>query len=245
MLTLAHIFHYLIRCIVLLIKILFFKQKTAYVMRISDWSSDVCSSDLHNDKDDGSEARADDGDGGKAEDDDGKGAHRIEEEHDRIVEPARPKARGKTERQAERKCRADRCQRHQERDPSPDQDPREDIAAELVGAQEVIEGGRREARADHDADRIIGSQPRRQDDRQNDENDGAEAEEPERVGQQQAKGDLEGAGQPRLGDGCGLGRRHHSFSLMRGSSAALTRSAMVVETTNKTVVISTPPMTTG
>src|SRR3546814_6419654 len=26
--------------------IFFFKQKTAYVMRISDWSSDVCSSDL-------------------------------------------------------------------------------------------------------------------------------------------------------------------------------------------------------
>src|SRR3546814_2580073 len=26
--------------------ILFFKQKTAYDMRISDWSSDVCSSDL-------------------------------------------------------------------------------------------------------------------------------------------------------------------------------------------------------
>src|SRR3546814_3291181 len=27
---------------------LFFKQKTAYEMRISDWSSDVCSSDLEN-----------------------------------------------------------------------------------------------------------------------------------------------------------------------------------------------------
>src|SRR3546814_10412110 len=26
----------------------FFKQKTAYEMRISDWSSDVCSSDLSN-----------------------------------------------------------------------------------------------------------------------------------------------------------------------------------------------------
>src|SRR3546814_2455545 len=26
----------------------FFKQKTAYEMRISDWSSDVCSSDLNN-----------------------------------------------------------------------------------------------------------------------------------------------------------------------------------------------------
>src|SRR3546814_9170233 len=28
----------------------FFKQKTAYEMRISDWSSDVCSSDLEADK---------------------------------------------------------------------------------------------------------------------------------------------------------------------------------------------------
>src|SRR3546814_2213402 len=30
----------------LFIVIFFFKQKTAYEMRISDWSSDVCSSDL-------------------------------------------------------------------------------------------------------------------------------------------------------------------------------------------------------
>src|SRR3546814_991695 len=29
----------------------FFKQKTAYEMRISDWSSDVCSSDLVPDRD--------------------------------------------------------------------------------------------------------------------------------------------------------------------------------------------------
>src|SRR3546814_7759475 len=28
----------------------FFKQKTAYEMRISDWSSDVCSSDLNSDR---------------------------------------------------------------------------------------------------------------------------------------------------------------------------------------------------
>src|SRR3546814_7286116 len=32
---------------VLFIVFFFFKQKTAYEMRISDWSSDVCSSDLH------------------------------------------------------------------------------------------------------------------------------------------------------------------------------------------------------
>src|SRR3546814_2954270 len=30
----------------LLIIVFFFRQKTAYEMRISDWSSDVCSSDL-------------------------------------------------------------------------------------------------------------------------------------------------------------------------------------------------------
>src|SRR3546814_9131408 len=33
-------------CVVLLCCFFFFKHKTAYEMRISDWSSDVCSSDL-------------------------------------------------------------------------------------------------------------------------------------------------------------------------------------------------------
>src|SRR3546814_6570669 len=38
--------------------ILFFKHKTAYEMRISDWSSDVCSSDLQRaQQNDGSEVR--------------------------------------------------------------------------------------------------------------------------------------------------------------------------------------------
>src|SRR3546814_4617178 len=34
------------RCSVYIVFLFFFKQKTAYEMRISDWSSDVCSSDL-------------------------------------------------------------------------------------------------------------------------------------------------------------------------------------------------------
>src|SRR3546814_5939519 len=34
------------RCLLVYNRLLFFKQKTAYEMRISDWSSDVCSSDL-------------------------------------------------------------------------------------------------------------------------------------------------------------------------------------------------------
>src|SRR3546814_4593896 len=35
--------HYCVSCVIF---VFFFKQKTAYEMRISDWSSDVCSSDL-------------------------------------------------------------------------------------------------------------------------------------------------------------------------------------------------------
>src|SRR3546814_6743021 len=37
---------YFICAVVSLTLVFFFKQKTAYEMRISDWSSDVCSSDL-------------------------------------------------------------------------------------------------------------------------------------------------------------------------------------------------------
>src|SRR3546814_2263040 len=33
-------------CVPVCVFVFFFKQKTAYEMRISDWSSDVCSSDL-------------------------------------------------------------------------------------------------------------------------------------------------------------------------------------------------------
>src|SRR3546814_11108121 len=35
----------------LFVGVFFFKQKTAYELRISDWSSDVCSSDLQNQRD--------------------------------------------------------------------------------------------------------------------------------------------------------------------------------------------------
>src|SRR3546814_2557236 len=37
---------FLFFCCVVFVFFFFFKQKTAYEMRISDWSSDVCSSDL-------------------------------------------------------------------------------------------------------------------------------------------------------------------------------------------------------
>src|SRR3546814_2095272 len=41
-----HVIYDYISCIYVSISVFFFKQKTAYEMRISDWSSDVCSSDL-------------------------------------------------------------------------------------------------------------------------------------------------------------------------------------------------------
>src|SRR3546814_3174300 len=47
--------------------IFFFKQKTAYEMRISDWSSDVCSSDLIGLVEIGGEERANGHDGRKAQ----------------------------------------------------------------------------------------------------------------------------------------------------------------------------------
>src|SRR3546814_5500870 len=40
-------------------RVFFFKQKTAYEMRISDWSSDVCSSDLQRQQADDLDALAD------------------------------------------------------------------------------------------------------------------------------------------------------------------------------------------
>src|SRR3546814_2807375 len=38
-----------VACLTAVVVFFFFKQKTAYEMRISDWSSDVCSSDLQAD----------------------------------------------------------------------------------------------------------------------------------------------------------------------------------------------------
>src|SRR3546814_7520715 len=42
----VYVFSRAILCHVSMLVVFFFKQKTAYEMRISDWSSDVCSSDL-------------------------------------------------------------------------------------------------------------------------------------------------------------------------------------------------------
>src|SRR3546814_9891280 len=45
-LFICYIVFYVVFMIFFVASFFFFKQKTAYEMRISDWSSDVCSSDL-------------------------------------------------------------------------------------------------------------------------------------------------------------------------------------------------------
>ena len=53
-----------------------------------------------------------------------------------------PGGGGEAERHAEAHADADRDERHRDRDPRPDHDHREDVAAEMVGA-EPVGGGRR------------------------------------------------------------------------------------------------------
>src|SRR3546814_8696211 len=62
----------------------FFKQKTAYEMRISDWSSDVCSSDLVRDR---AAARREAGDRGDVHD--GAVAARPQVRHGCVGDPPR------------------------------------------------------------------------------------------------------------------------------------------------------------
>src|SRR3546814_3286079 len=84
---------------------LFFKQKTAYEMRISDWSSDVCSSDL------GAGVEA----GGRAAPDDADSRERLDR---RLVEGAVDVAEGRCLGEVDRcdleigraSCRARVCQ---------------------------------------------------------------------------------------------------------------------------------------
>src|SRR3546814_9241569 len=58
----------------------FFNQKTAYEMRISDWSSDVCSSDLQA----------------------GKGEYDVHDAHDQRLDQAAEEAGGQPQRDAQR-----------------------------------------------------------------------------------------------------------------------------------------------
>src|SRR3546814_6525335 len=71
--------------IMILFIFFFFKQKTAYEMRISDWSSDVCSSDLHQHRENADRQAARDDRPGEVEAHEGPAQRR----HDKIARPQR------------------------------------------------------------------------------------------------------------------------------------------------------------
>src|SRR3546814_10971282 len=77
--------------------VFFFKQKTAYEMRISDWSSDVCSSDL--------------------QDRGGTAAHcrHLSAREQCISDPCQCSARGCNDRQAHAQCQPGPQRRSEER----------------------------------------------------------------------------------------------------------------------------------
>src|SRR3546814_3361231 len=73
-------------CVLCVLFFFFFKQKTAYEMRISDWSSDVCSSDLERrqqHRDDTARRRHEAGPGGVVTE---PGLHPQRLQHDRAEE---------------------------------------------------------------------------------------------------------------------------------------------------------------
>src|SRR3546814_1718569 len=81
----------------------FFKQKTAYEMRISDWSSDVCSSDLDGDADRPSPASRD-GETGSQQ----RFATSPPRRHGSVCPGACKRGKGRRARSCERQDRA-RC----------------------------------------------------------------------------------------------------------------------------------------
>src|SRR3546814_1254617 len=89
----------------------FFKQKTAYEMRISDWSSDVCSSDLDERRGDEAEGRPEQRVPGRQRQEEGVGradhADRqpIGGDRDRAAEAARSEER-RVGKECVRTCRS-------------------------------------------------------------------------------------------------------------------------------------------
>src|SRR3546814_19196493 len=111
-------------CWIVLCFVFFFKQKTAYEMRISDWSSDVCSSDLPDEAEEEDRQRHQEGQPltaapeapeEHARDDRGQQRHLRGDENARRDEPAVPIVIGK-----ERRRRAHRRQRDQRCDAEPE-----------------------------------------------------------------------------------------------------------------------------
>src|SRR3546814_20320058 len=117
----------------------FFKQKTAYEMRISDWSSDVCSSDLH---DHDRQRSPYDRDHREGDEDDRHAEPDTDDKADDQVDFAAEVAGRNSQRGAESARDEDDAEGGDERYPATVHDPGEIVATQAGGAQ----GGRSEER---------------------------------------------------------------------------------------------------
>ena len=115
------------------------------------------------------EARPQHRDDADREQDEGERELRVGERHDHAVGEPAPVARRDPERRAERAAHAHRREADDQRDARPVDHPREDVAAEMVGAEEPrapvrgLPRGRGQAIAERLARRVVGREPRRGD----------------------------------------------------------------------------------
>ncbi len=140
----------------------------------------------HDDDDDRLDARSDQGDEGEGEHDRRKRANRVEDEDDGIVEPARTVTGDEPEDPTDDHGKRHRDERHFEGDPRADDDAREDVAAELVGAEEMSERGFRQFLRNCNTRRIVRRDPIGEHGREDDGDDKGQAETAERVSEKPA-----------------------------------------------------------
>ena len=155
--------------------------------------------------------------------------------------------RDQTEHEADGERRADRKQGHLERDLPAHEHAREDVTAELVGAEKMLRRGRLQLIGNVDLVGLERGKPVGPDRAHQNHHHHRQPQSAEGL----AHDSLEG--QPERGP-CAQGsdggcmcwhRRSYSSVRSRGSTTALTRSETVVLITNSTVVTSTAPITTG
>src|SRR5262249_16860183 len=201
-------------------------------------------------------AGAEHGDDGESEQHEGKGEHHVDQGHDAPVDTAGEVARGQTEEDADGGGEEHgRYAHHQGDAPAPDH-PREEIASDLIRAEEMLAGaavhpcGRRHAVADGHAEGIVGRDPGRADRAQPDEDkhDGPShsplepAEPPpRRAGSLGGGRRLEACGN----DGGTRPDGHQAPARMRGSISPTRRSTRALTTTMTRASSTTAHWTTG
>lgn len=133
---------------------------------------------------------AEEGDHGYGEQDPGQGQEgvaKIDREH--RINPAAVEAGERTEEEAESEREQDDSGGNGEGDPGAEEDTGENVAAEFIGAEEVMRGRRREAMQEVDAGRVVRGKPGGKDGKEHEDRDeeaasgdgGVRSQQPERT----------------------------------------------------------------